>query len=571
MQVTADCDDPVYSSPVIDTETDVASPVPHRRLTGHFDGTNVTFNIYLHAKDEKVKWEGRFFQYTYPTTFGPGQSTAEADDRAIGFALASGGYAVQAGNSSVSLGYRHAAAAAKFAEQVAADYYGEEGEIFGYLHGPSGGSFQTVGAAENTDGVWEGYVPMVQGVATPSSYNFNGRAAAELILSDDADEIRDALLPGGSGDPYRTLDTAERTMLRELHLLGIPWQGWENPDYLLGYDPSYFGSGLHSDSPLAYDPTYVDDFWNAPGYLGAEESPLGDRVRAELAEMGDTSGHRWNIAKRFAYRYQLPSADAGWIALDQFRNDDGTPRYPQRPVTEPSFSGLVSGNAAFDGSITGKMIVVSNLYDVDALPIHTDWYRQRVEESLGAAASEQYRVYFTDHADHQDAPPTGERAATLVDWYGSVERALRELVLWVERDIPAPTSTEYDVVDSQIVVPARANARNGIQPTVELTSDRTGVVTTKIRKPVPLVAAIRIPEDGGKVVRVEWDFEGDGTYVEDDVRKPRFSATATTTHRFTEPGTYFVSVRVTTERTGDAGVRFALVQNIDRIRVVVTK
>jgi hypothetical protein len=567
--VDAECVDQQYSKPVIDAETDVASPIPHRRISGHFEGTNITFNIYLHAETQKKKWKGRFFQFTYPTTFSPDQDTSEASDRAIGVALSSGGFAVQAGNTSLSLGYRHTAAAAKFAERVAADYYGSDRKIFGYLYGPSGGSFQTVGAAENTSGVWEGFVPLVQAVPTPNSYNFNGRAAAELILSDDADEIRDALLPGGNGDPYKTLDAAERAMLRELHLLGIPWEGWENPDYLLGYDASYFGSGLDSDDPLAYDPTYVDDFWNAPGYLGTEQSPLGKRVREKLAEMGDTVGHRWNIAKRFAYRYQLPAADAGWTALDQFRKPDGTPRYPQRPVGEPGFSGFVSGNAAFDGDINGKMIVVSNLYDVDALPIHTDWYRQQVEESLGTAADDQYRVYFNDHADHQDAPPTGERAASLVDWYGITEQALRDLALWVERDVPAPASTDYEIENSQIVGPERAKDREGLQPTVEVVNARKGVITVKRGQRADLIANVRTPRAGGEVIKVEWDFEGDATYTEGELRRPRSSATVRATHRFTAPGTYIVSVRVTTERSGKTDARYALVQNIERVRVVV--
>ena len=571
VQVTADCVDATYSKPIIDAETDQTTPVPHHRVSGHFEGTNIQFTIYLHAQADKVKWDGRFFQYTYPTVFTPGQNLAQATDRAIGFALSSGGYAVQAGNPSLSLGYRHAAAAAKFAETVAAAYYGTDQPIFGYLYGPSGGSFQTVGAAENTDGVWQGFVPMVQAVPTPNSYNFNGRSAAELILGDKAAAIRDALLPGGSGDPYATLDAAERAMLTEVHKLGIPWKAWENTDYLLGRDPQYYGAGLSADAPLAYDPTYVDDFWNAPGYLGTESTPLGQRVRAELTEMGDTVGHRWNIAKRFAYRYQLPAANTGWIALDQFRKPDGTPLYPQRPVGEPGFSGAVSGNAAFDGTINGKVIVVSNLYDSDALPLHTDWYSKRVEAALGSAASANYRVYFTDHADHQDATPTGARAATLVDWYGEVEQALRDVARWAEDGVPAPASTRYSIKDSQIDVSPLALVRGGIQPVVDFVSLPDGLIKAKVGKPINLVAAARTPLGGGKIIAAEWDYEGDGTYVAGDLRKPQQIVALTTKHTFTQPGTYFVSVRVTAERDGNVGAKYALLQNIDRIRVVVTQ
>ena len=105
---------------------------------------------------------------------------------------------------------------------------------------------------------------------------------------------------------------------------------------------------------------------------------------------------------------------------------------------EPAFFGVVSGNAAFDGSVNGKVIVVSNLYDSDALPWHTDWYRHRVEASLGNAAANTYRVYFTDHAYHQDAPPVGARADFLVDWYGQVEQALRDVASGPRTASPRP-------------------------------------------------------------------------------------------------------------------------------------
>ena len=120
VQVTPDCVDPLYAKPVIDSEQDLTTPVVHHKVSGHFEGTDIRFNIYLPPADQ---WKGRFFQYTYPTAFTPEEDTSVADDRAIGFSIASGGYAVQAGNAGNSLGYRHTAAAAKFAETVAADYY----------------------------------------------------------------------------------------------------------------------------------------------------------------------------------------------------------------------------------------------------------------------------------------------------------------------------------------------------------------------------------------------------------------------------------------------------------------
>jgi hypothetical protein len=358
-------------------------------------------------------------------------------------------------------------------------------------------------------------------------------------------------------------------MLREVHALGIPWQGWENIDYMLGYDETFYGAGLDSDDPLAYDPTYVDDFWNAEGYLGTEDSALGERVRAELAEMGDTLGHRWNIAKRFYYRYQVPAASEGWIALDQFRNPDGTPLYPQRPVPAPVFAGAVSGNTAFDGSVNGKVIAVSNLYDTDALPWHTDWYGQRVKASLGKAAADTYRVYFNDHADHQDAPVTGERAKNLVNWYGMVEQALRDLSVWVERGVPAPRSTRYDIEDSQVVVPGNAAVRRGIQPTVDLSvrggADRVDVAAGQT---VTFRAKVQTPPDGGEVVVAEWDFEGTGSYTDVSVGSPKRTAQLRSTYTYDTPGVYYAALRVTAQRDGVPS-EFTQLLNLDRVRIVV--
>lgn len=570
MQVNADCVDATYSHPVVDSETDETVPVAHHRVRGHFDGTNIQFTIYLHSQQDKAQWKGRFFQFTYPIPFAPVTDTSSADDRAIGFALSSGGYAVQAGNKSVSLGYRADAAAAKFAETVAARYYGSDRRIFGYLYGPSGGSFQTVGAAENTTGVWQGYVPMVQAVPTPTSYNFLGRAAAQLILGAKAVQIRDALLPGGSGNPYAGLDEAEQAMLKEVQALGIPWKSWEYPDYLLGHT-QWQSDGLTQSAPLAYDPTYVNDFWNASGYLGTENSPLGERVRAELAKAGDTTANRWDIANRFYYRYQIPPASEGWIGLDQFRKADGTPLYPQRPVKAPDFGGAVSGNTAFDGSIKGKVIAVSNLYDSDALPWHTDWYRHRIEASLGTdTAANNYRVYFNDHADHQDAPVVGERAKDLVNWYGMAEQALRDVAAWVEDGVAPPDSTNYSVSDTQIVVPDNAAARRGIQPTVALTSQGKDSITAKVGQTVPLKAKVQAPPGAGQIIKAEWDLDGDGVYTDAPLNRVGKTITLERTATFDKPGTYLVALRVSSERNGDTTAKFALAQNLDRIRVVVT-
>ena len=177
MLVTADCVDPTYNQPVIDSATDLTTPVPLHKVSGHFDDsanhdTGTRFNIYLPPKGQ---WGGRFFQNVYPT-----QDENASDDN-VSFGAASGAYTVQTFTNG-SFGYRVDAAAAKFSKTVAASYYGSSERIYGYIWGGSGGSYQTISAAENTTGVWDGAVPFINGVPTSIPNNFFVRAFARFVL-----------------------------------------------------------------------------------------------------------------------------------------------------------------------------------------------------------------------------------------------------------------------------------------------------------------------------------------------------------------------------------------------------
>ena len=567
MEVTPDCVDPLYTAPVVDAETDETTPVPHHKVSGHFEGTDIRFNIYLPPSRH---WQGRFFQYTYPLT------NQNADDRAIGFAIASGGYAVQAGGSrGFALGYRYDAAAAKFAEQFAADYY-EWGnkDIYGYLYGASGGSYQTVGAMENTHRVWDGYVPMVLAVPMSSPYTVFQRGQAELMLAGKQDQIRDAMLPGGSGDPYAGLSAVEQQVLREVTAFGVPLKGWEFPEYLLGTWKEQFPNGIVGTGGsvrASLDPTYADDFWSKDGYLGTEKSALGDAVRAKLAQLGDTEDNRWTIALRWAARHQVPPVSQSYYGFDQYRDAQGTPLYPQRAfLWGPPTTGAVAGNTAYDGSFDGKVIVVDNLYDTDALPWHADWYAKKVRSALGdAGMANSFRIYYNDHADHQERPVAGERAKHLVSWMGSVEQALRDVSAWAERGIAPPSSTNYTIDDqTQVVLPDDATARRGIQPTVDLSVAGSDRVSVRTDRRVLLKGKAETPPDAGVIVSLAWDCEGDGTYAPASPHVSKAKVTATTSCRYDAPGTYFPALRVTSQREGHVGP-YAQVQNLDRVRVVV--
>ena len=276
--VTADCVDPQFSQPVIDNRTELAAPFPHLKVAGHFKGTQTTFTIYLPHKDA---WQGRFYQNVYPMT------PAEAPEASLLFARNHGAYTVQTQSAG---GYRSDAAAAKFAKTVARAYYGEpQRRIFGYVFGGSGGSYQTIGAIENTSGVWDGAVPFVVGAPTSIPNNFFVRTLARLVLAGKAEQIADAVRPGGSGDPYAGLDATERAVLAEVSALGVPLRGWDDYAYLLGLKDKEGLLGFRG-TVKAMDPGYAADFWRLPGYLGTAQSDLGDRVRAARVRQTNAVG-----------------------------------------------------------------------------------------------------------------------------------------------------------------------------------------------------------------------------------------------------------------------------------------
>ncbi|PHP53523.1 PKD domain-containing protein [Actinomyces ruminis] len=608
--VTADCVDATYANAVIESEADVSSPTTLHVVRGYFEGTNSRFAVYLPPAE---RWQGRFFQYTYPLT------DENAADATILFGVDSGAYTVQASGPT---GYRHAAAAARLSRQIAADYYGDqERYVYGYLYGPSGGSFQTIGAAENTTGVWDGFVPTVMGTPVSIPNNFLIRAMGRLILGNVRQQISEAVLTGT--DPYAGLDEAQSLMLEELSGLGVQLEGWEDPDYLLGYS---FDDGLlgYVATVKAMDPTYADDFWAEPGYLGTEDSPLGEAVRAALvdatltvtaveyddagspavletqgfpagalvegldmqvrdndgAPVGElvgtldtttgrirldegsdaaalaalaegaqiTADNRWSIAARSYYRHQLPPQEEGFTVYDRFYDDAGEPLYPQR---QSRIAGMmassISGGATYSGLFQGKVILVSNLQDVDAYTWHAPWYVERVRSAQGdVGVDERLRIYVNENADHLEGPVTGEKSTRIVSYDPMVQRALRDLAAWVEDGVEPPVSTAYKIEDGQVVLPSTAVQRAGVQPVVTLTADTT---TAKVGQAVHFEANADMPAAAGEVVRLEWAYTETGQYI--DAADMSGAAVQTSVeHVFTEPGTYWVTVRATSAAAG---------------------
>ena len=264
--IDATCTDPLYDAPTIDFEEDYSiDDFAIHAVHGHFESTAINFSIHLPTADQ---FENRFFQLVYPIPF-----LIIETEELVQFGADSGGYIVSV---SSLIGYRHEAAAAKFSRQVAADYYNIIPEtINGYIFGGSGGSYQTIGALENTFGVWQGAVPYIQAIPTSNPLAGTSAAFGLLVLGDQRSDVIDALQPGGS-NPYDTLSDMQVKVYDEMVNLGFPPRGYESLNY------TFASGGVvgAANAIRVVDPTYADDFWSMDGYLGTEQSDLGDFFRS---------------------------------------------------------------------------------------------------------------------------------------------------------------------------------------------------------------------------------------------------------------------------------------------------
>ncbi|AEI46903.1 hypothetical protein [Runella slithyformis] len=278
------------------------------------------------------------------------------------------------------------------------------------------------------------------------------------------------------------------------------------------------------------------------------------------------------LASQYYHRHQVPGKE--YKVWDQFRDAEGKPLYPQRPMLlGPLFTQSASGVLP-NGKFKGKMILLESLWDREAFPWQADWYRTKVKEHFGDSTDRHFRVWFTDRALHGDLSKQEDPTRT-VSYLGVLQQALRDLSAWVEKGVVPPASTSYKIEDGQVIVPAMAAERKGIQPIVDLKVSGGKRLEAKIGKPIEFEGTIELPVNTGKIVVLEWDFEGEGTFAEKadltqlKINKSGDKAIVKGKHSFSKSGTFFPTLRVATHRNGDRETPFARIQNLDRVRVVV--
>ncbi len=657
-----------FTDPYVDVDEWRDAPVRHRYVHGGFASNSTRFSLYLPPAEQ---YQGRFFQHFTPVPDSEflAVSATGQEDR-IGFAVSSGAYFLETnGGADVHVpgsqgdptlsAYRANAACAEYSRSVAQGMYGTH-RPYGYAYGGSGGAFRTIGAAENTTGVWDGFVPYVPGSPMAIPNVFSVRMHAMRVLRNAFDGIVDALEPGGSGDPLVGLTSEEREAFLEVTRMGFPPRSWT----------AHRTMGIHAFAVLyqalvTMDPTYFEEFWTAPGYLGTDPassvrrdrlqvdarvtgviglreaaaralplSPQAGRARGGVdnafaasanddavaalqlditlpddlqsavlrVTSGAAAGASFNLraarvrvivfdeqaigtlvqgiavgdgvridnsnflAAQTYHRHQVPGTE--YAVWDQFRNQDGTPRYPQRPMIVGPMMAMGATGTLQTGHIHDRMIVVACLLDREAFPWQADWYRQRVTEHLGARAEDMFRLWFVDHALHGDFERQDDPTHS-VSYVGVLHEALRALSAWVERGVEPAASTAYRVVEGQVEVPAAALERLGVQPTIRLLANGATRAEVMAGEDVVFTVTAEAPPAGAPIVRLEWDFEGQGEFAAADDLAGERQVRLSRTHAFNDVGTHFVTVRVRAQHERDSGTPFARVDNLGRVRVVV--
>ena len=287
---------------------------------------------------------------------------------------------------------------------------------------------------------------------------------------------------------------------------------------------------------------------------------VGDSVQVDNSD--------W-LAVETYYRHQVPTKD--YYVWNQFRGYNDQPIYPQRPMLlGPMFTRGAAGCLP-TGKIHGKMILCCSVWDREAFAWQGDWYRKHVTEFLGNATDDNFRLWYTDRATHggEDDP------TEVVDYTTTLYQALLDVSDWVEKGIaPSHTST-YEVEDGQVILGVDGKQRGGIQPVPYATINGKERADVKPGEQVTIHVTVDVPKGTGKVVRADWCIDGSKEFTQPvDMSKAKYSADGERVEfeqvvSYDKAGTYFPTVKVYSERKGDAKTPYTCIANLGKVRVVV--
>ena len=276
-------------------------------------------------------------------------------------------------------------------------------------------------------------------------------------------------------------------------------------------------------------------------------------------------GSKIRVNNRFIlamYYYPRHSIVAGIRSHDQYRNADGSPKYPQRPNIEHLLHSnyRTMGGRVETGAIRTKTMLLEGMGDNLSWPIFNASYAEAIQETLGTArASTMMRFYLHDNGRH--AAGAGQP--------GIFRQSIIDLMAWAEKGVVPPPSSRYTIRNGQVVMPPEAADRRGLQPVMNVTANGGIRAVVGVNQPVALVAKLEMPPATGKITQYNWAIAGTdeaATILTQPLALVRVNRTMT----FDKPGTYIVKLNVNGQRDGlvDPADQ-TLLQNYKEVRGVV--
>jgi Tannase and feruloyl esterase len=279
-----------FGAPYVDRDEWHDEPHGHRRVHGGFADCDTRFTFYFPPLDE---WQGRLIMPLEGAHAGHEDFFGGALGEALGgIALTArlGGYMVESnmghigddidpkgGEDPTLYGWRAAAESARFSKYLAQQVYGSPPH-HSYVWGGSGGGRRSPLVLENAPDVFDGALPFMGGGDVrpfPATERIKGAQVMSFACmfnvqrmlrhGDTMEKIIDAMQPGGSGDPFEGLDSHVREELASLYRQGFP----RGDEFMIATPMGqiWLWSSI-ADLLVEQDPSYFEDFWHKPGYIG---------------------------------------------------------------------------------------------------------------------------------------------------------------------------------------------------------------------------------------------------------------------------------------------------------------
>jgi hypothetical protein len=276
-------------------------------------------------------------------------------------------------------------------------------------------------------------------------------------------------------------------------------------------------------------------------------------------------GGKIRVTNRFllaAYYYPRHTIMPGYYHYDQYRNADGTPKYPQRPFSVTDLLTLSSGAGVLSlGNIKTKVMLFQNLSDFLAFPSWVAGYANTIEQRLGKAKADQMlRVYYQERGGHTNGGIVS----------GIFNQALIDMMAWAEKGVaPKPSSQwSFELPLTQVILSPDAAVRKGLQPVVNVTVNGSDNARVDVNQPVNLAARLEMPPATGKIVAYDWTYGPATDAVV--LATPVQQLDVTRTVSFNAPGDYIIRLTANGQRDALADpANQTLAQNYDEVRVIV--